>query len=982
MKSYTKLNFLILLLLIIGQSNAQDSLRFRINDSLKAIVYDYCKVEIVSRVSLTVNKKSNEITVGCGLGLNEMPFRSDNVKRIYNALDSILLPVYPGSKISCIVDKKPIEFFIPNYFRSQNTDSTRIFKNPKPSKVLVENKSLPYNLKNGLNNRYIALWPSHGSYYDQSQKKWIWQRPVVFRTVEDLLSVSFIVPYLAPMLENAGAQIFLPRERDFNRSEILIDRDKSTQNSKYQSYNDRFQWSKASGGFGNMKNTYLFGENPFDLGSFDFIQSTSDEFESSRVEWLPEIPEDGNYSVYISYKSFPNSAEDAHYEVLSAKGKTEFRVNQTMGGSTWIHLGQFPFKKGKNRDQKIILTNCSQFPDKVITADAVKIGGGMGNISRGPDSLHLDTIPYKNQPVTSSKPRYAEGSRYWLQWAGIPDSVYSRTKNKNDYLDDFQSRGFWVNYLKNKLNIPVDLAFALHTDAGFNTGDTIIGTLGICTVTSTQKKDTFPNGSSRWISRDLTDLIQSQIVEDIKLNFYEDWTRRGIWNKSYSESREPEVPTMLLELLSHQNFGDMQFAHDPKFRFTVARAIYKGMVNYFASQNHENIQIAPLPVKDFLTKFKSGDTILLKWKAQLEPAEPRSNPDKYIVYTAIDNEIFDKGRICSVDSILLKIKPNHIYNFKVCALNDGGISFPSEILSVFKNPFSKEKVLIVNAFDGVNAPDSYSESGKAGFNSDFSQGTPDQYDYHIIGNQIDNDRNSKYNRLENPGFGNTDRKFETSLMPGNQFNYPYIHGKSLKSLGFSFVSASKDAFLHENYLPSEYKIVDLIFGNQHQTKENLNSKSKNELMDKLFQNQLSQYLSNGVKLIVSGANFGSDLYNSENKEFVLSNFHFKGNKSPNDSLENTYWKSSFKNEQYKLAVKFSNGKNFDFYNFRPDILEKASNDTYIFGRYNDNSPCAIFYNGPYKICAIGFPLESIRDEDQRIKVFSLILKSIFKTTNK
>ena len=28
-----------------------------------------------------------------------------------------------------------------------------------------------------------------------------------------------------------------------------------------------------------------------------------------------------------------------------------------------------------------------------------------------------------------------------------------------------------------------------------------------------------------------------------------------MWNKSYSESRVPEVPTMLLELLSHQNFA-------------------------------------------------------------------------------------------------------------------------------------------------------------------------------------------------------------------------------------------------------------------------------------------------------------------------------------------------------------------------------------------------------------------------------------------
>ena len=60
-----------------------------------------------------------------------------------------------------------------------------------------------------------------------------------------------------------------------------------------------------------------------------------------------------------------------------------------------------------------------------------------------------------------------------------------------------------------------------------------------------------------------------------------------MWNQSYIEARVAEVPTMLLELLSHQNFADMYYGLDPKFRFVVSRAIYKGMLRHVAAQNRQ-----------------------------------------------------------------------------------------------------------------------------------------------------------------------------------------------------------------------------------------------------------------------------------------------------------------------------------------------------------------------------------------------------------
>jgi hypothetical protein len=54
---------------------------------------------------------------------------------------------------------------------------------------------------------------------------WEWQRPCLFQTVEDMFTQGFVLPYLVPMLENAGAYVMLPRERDVQTLEVIADND-------------------------------------------------------------------------------------------------------------------------------------------------------------------------------------------------------------------------------------------------------------------------------------------------------------------------------------------------------------------------------------------------------------------------------------------------------------------------------------------------------------------------------------------------------------------------------------------------------------------------------------------------------------------------------------------------------------------------------------------------------------------------------------
>ena len=175
------------------------------------------------------------------------------------------------------------------------------------------------------------------------------------------------------------------------------------------------------------------------------------------------------------------------------------------------------------------------------------------------------------------------------------------------------SRAHWVNALMGGserlpdsagLRIPVDMALAFHSDAGVRDGDGIIGTLGI--FFTRENKGKFQGGADRYRSRDLTDLVQTQIVEDIRRTCEPAWSRRGMWNRAYYEARVPGVPTMLLELLSHQNFADMRLGHDPRFKFLVSRAVYKGILRYVSSQYDLPYVVQPLPVEAFAAEFAAA----------------------------------------------------------------------------------------------------------------------------------------------------------------------------------------------------------------------------------------------------------------------------------------------------------------------------------------------------------------------------------------
>ena len=960
-----------------------------------------------------------------------IPFREENVAEIYRGISLLLPAAFSKYHLQVRTNNRPIEELIPQALRSRKDKKAQPF-NPMQTKPLVTNLSVPFTPTSGLQNRHIALWQSHGYYYESKLTRWEWQRARIFQTVEDLFPQSYVLPFLVPMLENAGAYVLLPRERDSQTAEVIVDNDGSLNSrSVYVEKIAGKVWAQGKGnGFAQLRSQYINFENPFTEGTYRMVE-TIKKGKESTAEWIPEIPKMGQYAVYVSYKTLPNSADDALYTIHHKGGVTQFKVNQQMGGGTWIYLGTFGFDAGRSNACKVTLSNLSAKAGQIITADAVKIGGGMGNIARRisedgvtenlkssqarptnivcPDSTTNHQLPAINSHPSpadyqlSGYPRFCEGARYWLQWAGMPDSVYSESRGKNDYTDDYKSRGIWVNYLaggsavnptEKGLNIPVNMAFAFHTDAGTTLNDSIIGTLGIY-YTGTQN-GTFANGASRYLSHDLTDLIQSNIVRDIRTLYEPNWTRRGMWNQSYYEARVPRVPTMLLELLSHQNFADMRYGIDPRFRFTVSRAIYKGMLQFLCSQYSRDYVVQPLPVDHLALRTLTDNEVELTWQPVADPLEPTAKADQYIVYTRIGEEDFDNGVLVEKNSYRTILPAGVVCSYKVVAVNKGGRSFPSEILSAGRAFSAKGTVLVVNGFDRISAPADFvapapADTLLAGFLDDQDHGVPYLKDISYIGKMKEYRRSIPWMDDDASGFGDSYGNYETQVIAGNSFDYPAVHGAAILKAGYSFVSASNEAVEDGQLSLNEYKYVDLILGKQCQTKTGRGGVKPLEFktFSKPMQEAITAYCKQGGNIFVSGAFVGTDLW--DNRLAKAETTEQKATSEADKKFAKEVLKYQWRVGQAAVTGKvkcvaspfaslagdytYHNELNSESYVVEsPDAIEPATKDAYTFMRYAENNlSAAVATKGDYKVCVLGFPFEAVRTCREREGLMNAVL---------
>ena len=937
-----------------------------LSDSLTQVVRRHDgvgKVKVSNvRVSDTIVKVYTNATLG------HISFTPEDVDYIRKMVGQVVLKKATINNIFIYSDNTEIGDLITSVHRSR-PDSCK-YTLPKAT-AWVRNQSAVYETGRGLQGKHIALWGSHGRFYHQKRQTWIWQRARLWTTVEDLYTSSYTMPFLVPMLENAGAVVVQPRERDTQEHEQVVD------DSEAVVSNGAFVKSKGKG-WATPLGPLMDKDNPFLSGGYSISNSSV----KGEIRYTPNLPK-GEYAVYVSYKTVSGSTKSAKYVVKHKGQETVYLVNQRMGSGTWVYLGTFAFDNDTANNYVVLHSSGTK---EVVTADAVKFGGGMGSVARYPHPEAVDNVPssqpmeldsltdtiqvpvdYKALAETSGMARYLEGARYWLQYAGIPDSIYNYTKSKNDYTDDYACRGKWVNYLSGGssanpkqygLRVPLHLSMAFHSDAGTRYNGTIVGSLLIYTDFDNGKKKEFPTGVTRMVNRDYGDFVQSQIVADMQALFAPHWERRQLQNASYAEARYPKVPAVLLELLSHQNYEDMRYGLDPRVRFVVSRAIYKGMLRFIHEQYGTKMVVQPLPVKQMRME-RDSSSIKVRWEATKDRLEPTAKPSYYVVYTRKNDGDWDNGVKVKTTEYVFTPEVGVRSDIRVQAGNAGGVSMMSEVLSAYIAPEEKGQVLILNGFTRVSGPEWFEDETYAGIRP-LSHGVGYGKDIAFIGEQHDFTIKNKYVNDDECGWGSCFCDQQASFMMGNSFDYPSQHGRVLASKGYSYISSN--AYAIDTIVGCD--AVDLIMGKQKTYV--LGKDTSFQCFTEQLQGLLTDYLVAGGSLLMSGAYIASDMQSDTNKVFMKEHLHYsyrcnhaskQGGVTMNSQLLGV-GKYNFDTAPNKQRIHTEN----------PDCIMPAKGAVCV-ARFSDtNLSAAVAYDGCHqqkgKTLCWSFMLESSEDFDE------------------
>ena len=909
-------------------------------------------------VSYNLDDRRRTLNVQLSPSFAAQDFTASSVRLYYKRLAKALPRPYNKYKLTIMAGGLPIEQLVAGS-KCEKGMPNAWGKTEYEGAPWVMNDSRPYFVSHGLFDRHLSLWASHGRYYDGKKDRWKWQRPNLFGTTEDLFTQTIVIPYLIPMLENAGAVVFTPRERDWQKNEVIVDNG----GRGYVEDSGKETWKTAQEkGFAYHAGTYRDGENPFTQGTARAVKATK----KAGVSWAsyqPNIPQGGKYAVYVSYQSLKNSVSDAQYIVMHKGQRTVFKVNQQMGGGTWVYLGTFDFDRGNNEFNRVVVTNSSS-ESGVVTTDAVRFGGGMGNIERGGSC--------------SGMPRCLEGARYSAQWAGAPYSVYSSKNGSDDYGDDINVRSNMTNWLAGGSTyvptlegkkVPIELSLAVHSDAGYTTvNDSIIGSLAICTTSFNDGR--LNSGVSRMVSHDFADSLLTGLQRDIS-GKYRKWTRRYLWDRNYSETRKPEVPSAIIETMSHQNFADMRRGLDPNFRFTLARSLYKTILRFVNGNHSVPSVVQPLPVSNFRIERNSSGGLRLSWIAEKDEQEPTAVPTSYIVYTSEDGMGFDNGTVVYTSSFDFEAKKGVNYCFKVTALNRGGESFPSETLAAYLSKSAHAKdILVVDGFSRLSGPavvDDYSRQG-------FDLGSDIGVSYGLTAGWNGRQQCFDKSRAGSEGEGSLGYcgdELAGRFIMGNNRDGSVCHVKDIAMSGaYNVVGCSLEALDNNLVKLDHYNLVDIAFGLQRNDGHSL---VVYKTFSETLQSKLRSYAKSGGRILVSGAYVGSDMTQPHERSFM------------SDVLKTTFTgtdTNAGNNMVDGLGLSFDIIRQINDRHFAATSVDRiAACDGRSFAamRYQDGSTAGVAYDGTdYKSFVMGYPYECINNVRTRQQVMKGLLGFLLK----
>jgi uncharacterized lipoprotein YddW (UPF0748 family) len=494
------------------------------------------------------------------------------------------------------------------------------------------------------------LSAGHGWYWEGSLNRWTTQRGNNYGLVEDLSNAEAVNYYLARYLWNAGADVWLVRERSMTQHEIIVDNDGGA-----PGYVETGSWATSSTP-GYNDSIYRY--------------TTSANSGTATATWTPNLPAAGWYAVWAWYRHGSNRPTDTRYEIYHAGGLTTVSISQEVHGMTWRYLGEYYFQAGTAGH--VTLTNQSNDPGQAVVADAIRFGGGLGSIVE--------------PGGTSGRPRWEEGAKYWARYQGAPPEAYTYDVVSRPLYAEWETAKGYPGEAENSVFI------SWHTNAGGGTG------------TESYIHSTEPTPGSA----ELQDWVHAELISDLKAAWNLAWVNRGQKSADWGELRElSAIPGVLLEVAFHdtETPGDADDLREPRFRQIAARAVFQGIVKYHAQRRGTPIHLLPEPPERLVARNSAPGGVTLTWAPP--PCCDGVIGDAataYKVYHSTSGRAFDNGTITSGPGLTLDgLAPGSLHFFRVTALNEGGESFPTPVVAI-RTPASGEPVefLIVDGFDRLD----------------------------------------------------------------------------------------------------------------------------------------------------------------------------------------------------------------------------------------------------------------------------------------
>ncbi len=648
-----------------------------------------------------------------------------------------------------------------------------------------------------LSGKRVFISAGHG-YIDYPTVEWKTQRGNNFGLVEDFIHAEAVDQYLIRYLRNAGADVVTLREADLTADMVIVDDGDGTaspDNGTYVESGDVALFAPSGqAGFANFQAPYGSTTDPFrDTGGSARIINVA-ATEGASATWTPNLPARGFYSVYVSYPGdSTNRAADAHYVVSHTGGQTHIRVDQERDGWTWVFLGRFHFNAGLDSvsGSVSLVNDSSDTAGDTVAADAVRFGGGMGDVLG------------ENSGTVSGRPRWEEGARTFTQFMGAPIDVYSG--------GDVTARSKFAAWAHQPGDDSV--YFSWHSNAASGTSR---GTASYV-YSSNPPDGSYDPTQSASGSAELMNAVHDEIINDIRNAWDPTWTDRGYASAYFGElnpTYNGVMPSAMTLVAFHDNASDAAHLANPRFRQLLARAIYQGIVKYFANRDAVTPQLLPEPPREVEAHAGGAGTILVNWEPPLTDAHGvlGDAADSYAVYTSLDGYGFDGGTPTMDTSLIISgLDPNSIHFVRVAARNTGGESLPSETLAVRTLAPGAARALLVNDFDRLDQDQLVAESV--------------------------------------PTLGVVERMILERM---NTFNYVVQHAEALRGLPVAFDSTSNEAVIsgRVTLAPSLHGAVFWATGEDSIADETLSDEE---------QQLLETYLASGGDLFLSGAEIGWDL---------------------------------------------------------------------------------------------------------------------------